>query len=188
MRKIKVAIDLDGVIWDLVTPWVDTYNDIYKDDVKKDELITYNISLYCNKATELELKNILGKKNFWRKVTPFKESIQYLGLLNNEYDLYVATATSHITAFDKIDRFLYLFPYIKKEQIICIHNKQLLNVDWMVDDCAENLYGGNFNKILIDASYNRQCNDFVRAENLKDVYNLLKNYYREDNSGRNIYN
>ena len=33
MRKIKVAIDLDGVIWDLVTHWVDTYNDIYKDNI-----------------------------------------------------------------------------------------------------------------------------------------------------------
>ncbi|MBQ6631349.1 MAG: hypothetical protein IJH55_04355, partial [Romboutsia sp.] len=92
------------------------------------------------------------------------------------------TATNHETAEEKLNRFLMLFPFMKREQIICIYNKELLNVDWLVDDCEANLLNGRFNKIILDAPYNRNCmKKFIRAKNLKDVYDILINYYKENN-------
>ena len=179
LKTIKIALDLDGVIWDLVRPWVSIYNDCYKDKVKYEDILEYDLSKSCTKASHSELMNILREKHFWDNVFPFYYSEEYLEKLNNTFDLYIATATNHETAEEKINRFLSLFPFLKREQIICIYNKSLLNVDWLVDDCEANLIG-QFNKIILDAPYNRICDkELIRASNLKDVYNILIEYYKE---------
>lgn len=179
---IKIALDLDGVIWDLVSPWIKAYNQYYNDDVNYDDVVEYDLTKSCNNASKDELMNILREKHFWNNVFPFEYSKEYLEKLNNDFELYIATATNHETAEEKLNRFLMLFPFMKREQIICIYNKELLNVDWLVDDCEANLLNGRFNKIILDAPYNRNCmKKFIRAKNLKDVYDILINYYKENN-------
>ena len=173
-KDIKVAIDLDGVIWDLVRPWVIYYNLLYKDNVSYEDIIEYDLSKSMTKASYDEIKNILSNKTFWNNVFPFDNAKEYLYKINKEFDLYIATATSHEIATVKIKRFLKLFSFISSNQIICIHNKSLLSVDWLVDDCIDNLIDGNFKKIVLDAPYNRNCNDFIRAKDLKEVYNIIK--------------
>lgn len=171
--KSKIALDLDGVIWDLVDPWVNNYNLLYDDNIKTTDIKEYKLSSTLTKATSEELHNILLQENFWNNVFPFPNAFEYLDKLNNEYDLYIATKTDYRIYEIKVNRVLKLFPFIKPEQIICINNKSLLDVDWLVDDCADNL-NGNYNKILLDASYNRSNYEFIRAKDLKEVYNIIK--------------
>ena len=173
MNSIKLALDLDGVIWDLVKPWVYVYNVLYDDNIKIEDIKEYKLSNTLSKATSEELHNILLDKSFWDYVIPFKYSKEYLNKMNNEFDLYIATKTDYRIYDIKVNRFLKLFPFIKPEQIICIDNKSLLDVDWLVDDCIDNL-NGNYNKILLDAPYNRNTDKFIRAKNLKEVYEIIK--------------
>lgn len=169
----KVALDLDGVIWDLVRPWVKYYNRLYKDNVLYENIKEYDLSKSLTKASYDEIKDLLNNKFFWNLVFPFEYSKEYLYKLNNKYDLYIATATNYKLVEIKTERFLMFFPFIDRHQIICIHNKSLLDVDWLVDDCIDNLKEGNFNKIILDAPYNRNCKEFIRAKNLKEVYNII---------------
>lgn len=171
--KTKVALDLDGVIWDLIDSWLKRYNLLYDDNVTSEDIKEYELSKSLTKATCDEIKSILSEKDFWDTVVPFKYSIKYLRKLNSEFDLYIATATNYKIFDTKVERLLALFPFLDKHQIICIHNKSLLDVDWLVDDCVDNLRHGKFNKIILDAPYNRDCNDFIRARNLKEVYNII---------------
>ena len=173
MNSIKLALDLDGVIWDLVRPWIHVYNILYKDDIKVEDIKEYKLSNTLSKATPEELHNILLQESFWNSVIPFKYSEEYLIKMNNEFNLYIATKTDYRIYGIKVNRFLKLFPFIKPEQIICINDKSLLDVDWLVDDCVDNL-NGNYNKILLDASYNRDTDEFIRAKNLKEVYEIIK--------------
>lgn len=180
MKKdtIKVAIDLDGVIWDLVNPWLRQYNLLYQDSVQYEDVLEYDMSKSCVKATRQNLLDILKNDTFWNDVKPFKYSFTYLRKLNENFNLCIATATSHEISKAKINRFLELFPFIHYSQIICIYNKSILDVDWLIDDCEANLQSGKFNKILIDAPYNKNCElELIRAFNLKDVYKILTNYY-----------
>lgn len=171
----KIAIDLDGVIWDLVRPWITYYNLLYEDNISYNEIIEYDLSKSLTKASYDDIKNILQKKTFWDNVFPFENAVEYLYRINKEFDLYIATATSYEIATVKIKRFLKLFPFISSNQIICIHNKSLLNVDWLVDDCENNLLEGKFNKIILDAPYNKKMKCKYRAKDLKEVYNIIKN-------------
>lgn len=181
MYRKKIAIDLDGVIWDLVKPWILVYNILYMDNIKLTDITEYKLSHTLTKATSKEICDILLRPFFWELVFPFEESEEYLYKLNNEFDLYIATKTDYKLFEVKVDRLLNLFPFLNSEQIICIDNKGLLNVDWLVDDCVDNLKNGKFNKIILDATYNRKNTSFIRANNLKDVYNIIK--YGDKNNG-----
>lgn len=172
-KKLNVAIDLDGVIWDLVDPWVKVYNELYNDTVNVNEILEYDLSKSLLKASRPQLLQILCNKDFWDTVYPFEYSQEYLEKINNRCNLYIATKTDYRILEVKVERLLKLFPFITSEQVICIQDKYLLDVDWLIDDCIDNLILGNFNKILLDASYNRYNNYFIRAKNLKDVYNII---------------
>jgi 5'(3')-deoxyribonucleotidase len=169
-----VAIDLDGVIWDLVTPWINKYNIYYNDNIKYDDVLEYRLSNTLVKATQKELCDILLEPGFWDSVKPFKNSYEYLNKMNEEFKIYIATKTHYKIFSTKVERLLSLFPFLNEEQIICIYDKELLEVDWLVDDCADNLYYGSYNKIILDAPYNRDYTEFIRAKDLKEVYNIIK--------------
>ena len=179
----KIAIDLDNTFWDLSSTWLKFYNEMFNDNVETKDILNYDISKYTKKCHKETLMFILNFSHFWSNVKPYPYSIEYLRKLNNEYKLYIATNTnSKALKTNKISHFLKLCPFIKDEQIIKINNKQLLNVDYMVDDYEKNLIGGSYNKILINQPYNEAFlnidYNIKRCNNLKEVYELIK---EEDN-------
>lgn len=176
--KRKLAVDIDNTIWDLVSPWIDLYNKSYDDNIRYEDIIRYDFFNITSKASKEEILNFLSTDELWNSVEPYKESYEYLEKLNNEYELYIVTNTSYKTPKSKFDRLFSLFPFLNEDQLIIISNKQLLNIDIMVDDCVDHLHGGNFIKLLIDSPYNRNgCIDkeIIRVKDLKDVYMYLEN-------------
>lgn len=181
--KRKLAVDIDNTIWDLVSPWIDLYNRSYDDNVKREDITRYDFFTITSKASKEEILNFLSTEEIWQSVEPYKESYEYLEKLNNEYELYIVTNTSYKTPKAKFDRLFSLFPFLSEDQLVIISNKQLLNIDIMVDDCIDHLQGGKFIKFLIDEPYNRSyCDDkeIIRVNDLKDVYIHLKNKIKED--------
>lgn len=173
--KRKLAVDIDNTIWDLVSPWIDCYNHIYKDNIQYEDIVRYDFFSITNKATKEEMFEILCKEEFWGNVYPYKYSKEYLKKLNNEFELYIITSTSYKTPKVKFDRFFELFDFITEDQLIITSNKHLLNVDILIDDCIKNLTEGSYMKFLIDSPYNRECvdNSIIRVKDLHEVYNYL---------------
>ena len=178
MKKITVALDLDGVIWDLVHPWVEEYNRRYDDNLTYEGVTSYDLTKHMVKCRKEDYCHILTEPEFWQIVEPFEGNVEWLKKLNCKYNIVIATKTDFRVFEMKVKRVLELFPFMKHSQIICIHDKSLLNVDWLVDDCLDNLNGGIFNAIVYDAPYNK-TDKYLRVENLEQVYYLLEQYYNE---------
>ena len=172
-KKITVALDLDGVIWDLVRPWVAEYNRIYKDNLLYEDITDYDLSKFMTKIPNGDYWWFLNYGWFWNLVEPFENSYEYMKRLNEDYNLVVATKTHYNLYKMKVELLLAYFPFLDYNQIICIGDKSLLNVDFLVDDCLDNLKGGKFTPIVLDAPYNRDS-DYLRAKDLKEVYELIK--------------
>jgi len=183
--KIRVGIDLDNVIWDLTTPWLERFNHITGDWLKPEDITTYDITEHMHKGNADILYYILEQSDFWDNVKPYDGVYETLRDFNRNFDVYIVTSTSYKIASRKLSRFLDLFPFMCYNQIITCHNKQMINVDWMIDDYEKNLVNGNFNKVLIDQPYNKDflldmwklCEDkkwhFIRATNLRDAYDKI---------------
>ena len=38
MNKLKIAVDLDGVVWDIMGVFIDIYNSLFKENVKYEDI------------------------------------------------------------------------------------------------------------------------------------------------------
>ncbi|MEY8366550.1 hypothetical protein AALA22_13005 [Anaerovoracaceae bacterium 41-7] len=159
MRRYTVAIDLDGVIWDLVTPWLAKYNEITGEHVDISDIKSYKIGDYVEH--EGILNYILEVNNFWNEVKLYDDALTAIEKLKScpELDLVICTSTSYKIAQQKISKLLELVPILDEKDIVLTSRKELLDVHFMIDDYENNLKRmANGNKgvaILIDRPYNK---------------------------------
>ena len=175
--KRKLAVDIDNTIWDLITPWITYYNNMFEDNINYKDIVKYDFFDITKNATKEQVLDILSLDGFWDSVVPYETSKEYLSKLNTEYDLYIVTSTSYKTSYKKFERFFGLFNFLREDQLIISSHKDIINVDIIVDDFINHLSGDNHIKFLIDQPYNQDVDDgpIIRVENLKQVYEYLQN-------------
>ena len=154
--KYLIAVDLDGVLWDLVNPWIKKYNQITKEDVKVENLKSYQISKYVEHSGILWY--LLEMSDFWDNVWPYnctKEAIAKLQA-RDDIELVVLTNSSYKTAHHKFKRLFDVLPMLKCEDIIIAEKKHLIAADYLIDDYENNLSHLKYGKgILITQPYNK---------------------------------
>lgn len=154
--KYIVAVDLDGVLWDLVNPWIEKYNKITKEDVKVENLKSYQISKYVGHPGILWY--LLEMNDFWDKVHPYEWTEEALSILQSEenIELVVLTNTSYKVALHKFKRLFEVLPMLKCENLIIAEKKNLIAADYLIDDYENNLSNLRHGKgILVTQPYNK---------------------------------
>ena len=101
-------------------------------------------------------------------------------LIADGHEVYLATSTDYENFSWKVEWIEKYFPFISKNNVICIHNKELLKCDIMIDDCLDNLINNTCKRIVIDHPWNQdeikeQKYDIYRAYNFKDVIEIIQN-------------
>lgn len=181
MCKYKVGIDLDEVIWGLLEPWLDYYNQATNENIRVEDIKSYNLKPYVHWPETLYYI-LEDRDDLWEKVCLFdgvEESIGKL-LSDKQIDLQIVTATSSRTANAKINRLFKLIPALKDEHITMTIRKDLLALDFMVDDYEENLKSDTIGfPILITKEYNKNFNEkdygILRKNSLEDAVNAIFN-------------
>ena len=186
MNQLKVACDVDEVINDLIDKTIKLYNDRYGAELTRDIFVEYDI-YKCLPFEEAELfVNLFFQKELWDTVEPIKDAqwgLKYL--TNNGFDVYLATATNYETYQYKVEWIKRYFPFIDEKNIICIHNKSLLDVDFVIDDCAENLINCKWtHRILVDQVWNQHPKYFAynlhRAHNWHEIIDVITTIAKEE--------
>lgn len=193
--KKTIALDADGVLYDLVTPWVKAYNDIFNDNLDPNIVDTYDLSKYT-KCDRDSLMYILEREDFWTSIKLYDgvyEAIERL-TKRDDIDLVIATATGYRTAIPKFEKLFSLLPMLKKEQLIMTGRKDLLDVDILIDDWEQNLkkMACSLSKtpILITQPYNRNFPNveygILRFDNLAKAVDYILNYVERLNYYNNM--
>lgn len=168
-----IGVDLDDVLWDLLDAWLQRYNSIVDANVKPDDITSWNIEQYILPNTKEILFYILEQKDFWDTVRPMNGAVEALyRLVNDGYNIYIVTASDYRTIPAKLKCFFRLFPFIRQDQVVVTKEKQLLDLDVMIDDNPENLCHASYDKLLFD----RPSNQWVDKEDLKRVYTWAEIY------------
>lgn len=177
-----IAVDMDGVLYDLLTPWLSEYNEIFNDDLSPEQVKTYELSQYT-KCDRESLCYILEREDFWDSIVLYDgvyESIERL-CKNKNIDLVIATATSYKTAVPKFQKLFQLLPMLNEKNLVITSRKELLDVDILIDDWENNLkklaVSKNKMPILITQNYNKDFPNaeygIIRCENLLEAVNLI---------------
>jgi 5'(3')-deoxyribonucleotidase len=126
---------------------------------------------YSKLATDLWNWPIL-----YKYVQPLTDSQQYVKRLcdNENIEVYVVSISHPDVMKSKSDFIRREYPFVSQNNIIFIHNKQLLNLNCLIDDNPANLIGGKYHKILFDyvwnKSFNAEFNGCIRCKDWSDAY------------------
>lgn len=177
---IKILVDMDDTIEDLLGAWVSWLNRLYGTNVKPDDITSWDMREAFPMLTQREIYAPFQCSDFWDDVKPkpgAREtliSFQELG-----YQVFIVTASHYATLKNKIDRvFIPNFPFISTNDLIITGHKQMIKADILIDDGVHNLIGSDCFKILMTAPHNRdfpaEKYGIVRVDNWDEAFEAVQ--------------
>lgn len=173
---MKIGIDFDGVINNMLDTWVEWLNHKHNYSVKTTDVTEWEISKQYPNLTKTELFEPLNTPEFWDEVTIKNEASEVVERLITEgHEIYIITSSHYNTLPYKLTKCLFAhFPYLSKENVIITYNKALIKVDMLFDDGVHNLKDFDGIKVLFDAPYNKTYDGAdYRVASWKEFYILV---------------
>ena len=177
---MKIGIDFDGVMNNMLETWVEWLNKEHGTEVKVEDVTEWELAKKFPGLTKSELFKPLNTPEFWDEVTIKHEAPEVVEKLIAEgHEIYVITSTHYKILPYKFKRSLFAhFPYLTKENLIVTYNKSLIKVDLLLDDGAHNLKDFEGIKVVFDTPYNRDFEGDYRVATWKEFYVLVSGLVR----------
>jgi 5'(3')-deoxyribonucleotidase len=161
---MRIIVDLDETIVDMMTPLLDIYNEKYDDaktidDIKVWELPKEMIDIF--RYTEY----------FFLKLEPYPHALYGVRHLKKMgHDIVIATAPSHSghIARQKITWINEMLPDFKND-IVLTHRKDIFNAEIIIDDHVDHVDSFNGTRILVDKPWNRYYKPDYRVMNIEST-------------------
>lgn len=170
-----ILIDMDDTIEHLLVPWLNWLNEKYGKNITESDVTSWDMKVAYPDLTYDQIFAPLDDASFWDTVPPIDgapEAVKWM--IERGHDVYIVTSTPHRSVEAKMERVLFrYFPFISWDHVIVTSRKQLLKADVMIDDGYHNLVGGAYEKILVDAPYNRMMDEkkdgMIRVRNWGEI-------------------
>lgn len=180
---MRLLIDMDSVIVDLMSVWFEKYNRDYNDNLSVHSLQSWRTELYVKPECGDKIYDYLDEEGLFRTLQPLPNAIEVLHRLKNHHDIIIVTSSRSHAFSDKelwVERHL---PFIGKTNLIFSHRKELICGDLLFDDAPHNLEafsGTGRPAVAMDYPYNRhvaasRVSDWLEFERFVDD---LKGYGR----------
>jgi len=153
---MRIGIDLDDVINNLVSIWLSRYNLDYNDNVKIEDIKSWDIGDYTKAGKDFY--KYLGDGETFKNLSIKDGAANVIEKLCQEHEVYIVTANaSYNTGVcdDKVNFIKKFMPFFPIKNIIFINNKSLLDLDVLIDDGLHNFVGFKGKKIVFDRPWNQ---------------------------------
>ena len=178
MKNLRILVDVDEVLNNLLERWVDYLNERYSAHAKAQDLKVWSLCGIFPQLTEEEANRPLYEEALWQSLSPRPDSVTYLKrLIDDGHDVWIVTASVYQTLPAKMDWLFRHYPYLTWDKVILTAKKQLIRADVLIDDGIHNLEGGDYCKILYDSPNNRhydaRSNGMIRVYTMKEAYHVI---------------
>ena len=172
-----ILIDMDNVVADLYTKWLAVYNKEYDDNLRSEEIVSWNIETYARKCSPKEFHTIVERAEFFADLEVFPHAIEVTQRLQQAgHDLYFVTATPYENptgGYDKCNWVDKYFPHIGKAHVIQAHHKHMIKGDVLFDDGPVNLVNFPGIKVAMDFPHNKNVSVNYRAKNWLEFEKII---------------
>jgi len=177
-----ILVDMDDTMEELLKCWVAYLNSKYDLTVDFSDIVNWELPPYFPSLTPEQVYEVLVEDDLWKTVTPIEGSIEYLQKLIEEgFTVRVCTASSP-TSYALKMRYVMkrYFPFINtRTQCICIHDKQMVKADILLDDNPNNLIGGSYKGVLFSRKTNENVDYPIRVNSWDEFYEYVKKDFFE---------
>lgn len=173
-KKGVVGVDQDWVLAKLTHKWVKVYNTIFNDNLRVEDINTWDIVQHVKPEAKDYMLNILNLHKFYRDLEIMEDSQRVLEKLSKDYEIIIVTDPFTRMSFkSKFDWLGERFPFIPTKNYVFTGNKSIIKADFLIDDGVHNLEGFDGHGLLFDAPYNREEDRFYRVMNWQDIEHLF---------------
>lgn len=169
-----IAVDQDWVLAKLTGKWIRTYNTIFNDDLKIEDIKSWDITQYVKPEAKEYMLNILNLHKFYRDLDVVEDSQRVLKELSKDYEIIIVTDPFTRMSFkSKYDWLKENYPFIPPKNFVFTGNKSIIHADYLIDDGVHNHEGFKGYSLLYDAPYNKEESRFYRVMNWQDIYHTF---------------
>ena len=136
---ITIGIDLDNTFWNLGETALNVLNNMYDTTMEFDFLYSYDVSQAHPMFRQEDMDLIyLEAAKFCE---PYEDAVDVINCLNNMNNVktFFVTSSTQEELEIKSKRLKSYFSNFKYEDLIMMKHKELLNIDYMIDDLYRNL-------------------------------------------------
>lgn len=179
MRKLQILCDIDDVLNNLTVWWTLWLDANYHLDVKHEDITEWDMTKFYPSLTREQIYEPLKLEEFWSQLNPpWLAGKMIKQLLDDGHEIYLVSATHPYNTKFKYDYLQKFFSCIPSHNIIFTSQKQMIKGDVLIDDAPHHLIGGDYEKILVSAPYNRnfdtEGNGMYRADNWEEIYSIIQ--------------
>lgn len=173
--KQTIAIDMDGVLADIETQFMDWYEK--ENGVRissKNFLGVPESEAFPDKTA---VARYITTPGFFRTLPVMEGAVETVKELMQQYDVYIVSAAMEfpLSLKEKQEWLNEHFPFISWHNIVFCGHKHIIGTDYLIDDHRKNLDTFTGKPIMFTAGHNVELNHHTRVNNWKEVLTLLKN-------------
>jgi 5'(3')-deoxyribonucleotidase len=172
---MRIAIDMDEVIADPISKFIQLYNRDF--GVPLDLILEPGKEIYQHVPADVNRKwyDYINEKGFFRDLAVIPGSIAAIQELQKNHDVYIATAAMEFrnSLEDKFDWLQDHFPFIPWTNIIFCGNK-VLDVDVLIDDRIKNFADFKGRPLLFSSPHNLLVTNYERVDTWEQVLEKLR--------------
>jgi 5'-nucleotidase len=174
MTRKTIGIDMDGVLADIETHWLNWY--------EKDYGVKLNTSIFLGvKETDAfpdkeAVHRFTNTPGFFRTLPVMEGAVAAVKKLAEDYDIYIVSAAMEfpLSLFEKKEWLAEHFPFISWENIIFCGDKSVISTDFLIDDYCKNLDHCIGMPIMFTAGHNTNHTHHTRVNNWEEVLTLME--------------
>lgn len=184
---MKIGFDIDNTLCSTTEALLEYINKRLGTSFTINDVNDYWIENLLDDQYKWIVEDAFSSKEMWKNVKFIKDAYAALNFLFGDgAELYFITATTSNNLHKKVkflERSLNFLPenYVK-DHFIGIKEKQLVNVDYLVDDYIENLIDGPYQGICLAYPWNIQYREkypnVIYCRNWQEIYNYLNQQLR----------
>ena len=180
MKRLTVLLDFDDVITTYIDDLLNEYNETHSTNYLPKDITFWRINETLN--LKEHIFDLVTYDFLVNKVHEKNNSIHWIKtLIDNGHKVYIVSDTQRgLAQSGKRDWLLDRIPYFKKDHIIFIKNKGMINGDIFIDDNITNIRlwqekNPNGKAILMRSNHNtnKPIGDIPVIDNLGEIYNYI---------------
>jgi len=174
MRTV-IGVDLDTTLNNLEKVWIERYNKDWGDNLTSADMISWDPTKYVKPECGKKIYNYFYEPGFFRNLGIKEHAKEVMEFLWNHFDVYIVSSAHPNVVADKWAWIQEHLPFIPYGHFIPLTKKDLLKMDYLIDDGPHNIESFSGTGILFDMPYNHYLmNRYYRVKNWREIYMYFK--------------
>lgn len=196
MNKLRIGVDLDGVLVNLLEVWLDRYNVDFNDHLSSEDITSWDIRKFIKPKARNIMFDYLNDPTLYDNAGVISHQAKSIlqKWKEEKHEIFIITSCGNrpnmIKA--KLEWLEERYPFLDKRNFVFVDNKSVAKVDIMIDDHASNLKAmmktnPDMYPFLFQAPHNKglaEKHGFLNASNWQSVDNMVSLLSYELGQGR----